>query len=43
MDSAFPHVYYGATVQDVSDTAAALEMRDVGAYRGATNLYVQNN
>ena len=24
------HVYYGATVQDVSDTAAALEMRDVG-------------
>ena len=25
------HVYYGATVQDVSDTAAALEMRDVGA------------
>ena len=25
------HVYYGATVQDVSDTAAALEIRDVGA------------
>lgn len=25
------HVYYGATVQDVSDTAAALEMRDAGA------------
>ena len=25
------HVYYGATVQDVSDTAAALEMRYVGA------------
>ena len=25
------HVYYGATVQDVSDTAAVLEMRDVGA------------
>ena len=25
------HVYYGATVQDISDTAAALEMRDVGA------------
>ena len=25
------HVYYGATVQDVSDTAAALEVRDVGA------------
>ena len=25
------HVYYGATVQDVSDTAAALEMRGVGA------------
>ena len=25
------HVYYGATVQDVSDTAAAIEMRDVGA------------
>ena len=25
------HVYYGATVQDVSDTAAALEMRAVGA------------
>lgn len=24
------HVYYGATVQDVSDTAAALEVRDVG-------------
>ena len=24
------HVYYGATVQDVSDTAAALEIRDVG-------------
>ena len=24
------HVYYGATVQDVSDTAAALEMRAVG-------------
>ena len=24
------HVYFGATVQDVSDTAAALEMRDVG-------------
>lgn len=24
-------VYYGATVQDVSDTAAALEMRDAGA------------
>ncbi len=24
------HVYYGATVQDVSDTAAALEMRGVG-------------
>ncbi len=25
------HVYYGATVQDVSDTAAALEIRAVGA------------
>ena len=25
------HVYYGATVQDVSDTAAALEMQAVGA------------
>ena len=25
------HVYYGATVQDVSDTAAALEMRAVGS------------
>ena len=25
------HVYYGATVQDVSDTAAALEMRAAGA------------
>ena len=25
------HVYYGATVQDVSDTSAALEMRAVGA------------
>ena len=25
------HVYYGATVQDVSDTAAVLEVRDVGA------------
>ncbi len=25
------HVYYGATVQDVSDNAAALEMRAVGA------------
>ncbi|MXW89831.1 MAG: adenylosuccinate lyase family protein, partial [Acidimicrobiaceae bacterium] len=24
------HVYYGATVQDITDTAAALEMRDVG-------------
>ena len=30
-DEAREHVYYGATVQDVSDTAAALEMRDVGA------------
>ena len=25
------HVYYGATVQDVTDTAAALEIRDVGS------------
>ena len=25
------HVYYGATVQDVTDTAAALEIRDAGA------------
>ncbi len=25
------HVYYGATVQDITDTAAALEMREVGA------------
>ena len=25
------HVYYGATVQDITDTAAALEMRNVGA------------
>ena len=30
-EQAREHVYYGATVQDVSDTAAALEMRDVGA------------
>ncbi len=30
-DEAREHVYYGATVQDVSDTAAALEMRDVGS------------
>ncbi len=30
-EEAREHVYYGATVQDVSDTAAALEMRDVGA------------
>ena len=29
-DHAREHVYYGATVQDVSDTAAALEMRAVG-------------
>ncbi len=26
------HVYYGATVQDVSDTSAALEMRAVGSF-----------
>ena len=30
-EQAREHVYYGATVQDVSDTAAALEIRDVGA------------
>ncbi len=30
-EEAREHVYYGATVQDVSDTAASLEMRDVGA------------
>ena len=30
-EDAREHVYYGATVQDVSDTAAALEMRAVGA------------
>ena len=30
-EEAREHVYYGATVQDVSDTAAAVEMRDVGA------------
>ena len=30
-EAAREHVYYGATVQDVSDTAAALEMRDAGA------------
>ena len=30
-ENAREHVYYGATVQDVSDTAAALEMRAVGA------------
>ena len=29
-EDAREHVYYGATVQDVSDTAAALEMRAVG-------------
>ena len=30
-EQAREHVYYGATVQDVSDTAAALQIRDVGA------------
>ena len=30
-EQAREHVYYGATVQDVSDTAAALEIRDVAA------------
>ena len=30
-ESAREHVYYGATVQDVTDTAAAIEMREAGA------------